>query len=766
MAFDKHLIAPLKNGLELNMPPWLIPDDAFEELNNAWVFRGTLRKRFGSSLTGVTAATPDLQQLNSRLRIPLQNASGTTDGAGAAAGNVALNGGGVVYRYGQAFSIGDEIYYVPADGVPVVLLTTGVGTGTFNTTTGDYTFAGAPALTQIIFYSALSVQGINQIENRRTSASTVNIRPSIAFDWQFAYLYTTEWNKFGPATGDIWHGTDDDFFWAWNWLSDPGDNLLFVSNFFVGFYNGPGNPAVDDTIRIYDTVAGTWRDTAPTTALANGIYFLPNPTGVAPQVRYTGPYVKTARVIVDMEYRLLLLNTVENDNPNGDGTLGTNTNYPNRLRFSAKGNPLAQNAWYENQQNDSSATPGGLSLFAGGGVVDAPTVEEIISAQFIKNRLIVYFERSTYEIVYTASNSAPFRWQLLNDELGAESTFSVVPFDKAVIGIGNVGVHACNGSNVERIDSKIPDYVWTVVDANSGRERVVGIRDYFAETVYWALRTGGTAPRGPFPDKILVYNYNNNTWALFDDCITFFGYHEELRGAADVAQSKEVLIGNQEGFIVFLERDTPLNAGNMQISAFNTGTNTLTIRDHTLKVGDYIQLLHINGVSIDTGTNIVRVETVPSNNTLTVSGSTFSGVYLGGGIAARVSQFDVLTKQFTPYVADDTGVYLGKIKAAIQRTTDGEISVDYFPDSTTISLITAGQATGANIGTNVLESRPFNVVEQSAVRVWHEVFFNSRGSHIQLRFFWDDTQMKTAAYSQVSVVIEAIILFTQPTGEM
>jgi len=35
--FDKFVIAPYKNGLNTDQSPWLIPDDAFERLDNAYV---------------------------------------------------------------------------------------------------------------------------------------------------------------------------------------------------------------------------------------------------------------------------------------------------------------------------------------------------------------------------------------------------------------------------------------------------------------------------------------------------------------------------------------------------------------------------------------------------------------------------------------------------------------------------------------------------------------------------------------------------------
>src|SRR4029077_9716800 len=63
--------------------------------------------------------------------------------------------------------------------------------------------------------------------------------------------------------------------------------------------------------------------------------------------------------------------------------------FQQRVRFSQNGDPTdTANGWLED-------VPGR------GGYIDAPTKEAIISAEFLRDRLIVFFERSTWELVYT-----------------------------------------------------------------------------------------------------------------------------------------------------------------------------------------------------------------------------------------------------------------------------------------------------------------------------------------------------------------------------
>ena len=64
MPMDKFFIAPYdkNSGLNTAVRPWLIPDEAFADLTNAYQFRGRVRKRFGGRYQGAT-------WMNSRLRV-------------------------------------------------------------------------------------------------------------------------------------------------------------------------------------------------------------------------------------------------------------------------------------------------------------------------------------------------------------------------------------------------------------------------------------------------------------------------------------------------------------------------------------------------------------------------------------------------------------------------------------------------------------------------------------------------------------------------
>ncbi len=739
MPFDRFMIAPINEGLHTDQKPWLIPDDAFAKMDNAYVFRSRVRKRFGSQLMGSGWSSAATAPLFSRLRVQV----GTI---GAPASPVPTATGAI----GQLFSAGDQIFTVViANGA---MLATGVGTGTFNTATGVFALAGTglAGATPIWWYPALPVMGLTNYE-----IGAINDQPSYAFDTRFAYVFGGGfWQRSFTANTPIFHGSNSDFFWTTNWhgiAADPNQTALFVTNYHVTNYNGAVDAVNDDPIWTFSAANG-WATFTPKFLVAGA-----------------GNFIKTARLIIVFKDRLLLLNTVETDAANAN-----NITYPQRLRYSHNGIPSAANAFLEPNQVGAD----------GGGFLDASTEEQIISAEFIKDRLIVYFERSTWELVYTGNQVLPFVWQKINTELGSEAMLSSVPFDKVVLTVGTSGINACNGANVERVDNSIPDQVFQIRQSGDGIDRVAGIRDYFTEMVYWTFPIDDApSVSSTFPTKVLVYNYKNGAWAFNDDCITVWGYFEQQTGktwansleswntaafawnsGSVQANFRQVIAGNQQGFVFIIDPDEPRNAPVMQIT--NMVGNLLTIIDHSLNVGDYIAIENALG-STNLNGDIVQVTTLPSKDTVTIFPIS-TGLYTGQGTASRVSKINILSKQWNPYVDKDRNLYLSKIDFLVDNEggVSAGVTVDFLPSSTELSMTALGAATGALLGTNFLSTSPYALSNQEGYqeRLWHPIYFQAEGNGIQINITMTDEQMKNPDVSWEDFQLHALTLYTIQTS--
>lgn len=728
MKFNRHLIAPLGEGLRTDLRPWLIPDDAFSRLNNAYIFRGRLKKRYGSKYTGTgTGATANL---SSRLRVLL----GTSVGGGTYSTTVP----GAIFKIGQQFSVGTEIFTVVETGTPGNLISTGSGSGTFNTTSGVLSLTGVAGTTAVYYYPSEPVMGLTQYEQ-----GTIHNQTAYAFDTQFIYKFSGgAWIREGSV---VLTGTNSNFVWAYNWEGAVAkDTALFITNFKAAdgmyYYNGT-------------SWSSKWTP-----------QFLSATAGLNS--------ILTAKIIIPFKNRLLLLNTVETD-----ATASPNTNqysYVNRIRYSQNGSPVATNAFQEPNQ----------AVSLGGGYIDAPTEEEIVSAALIRDRLIVFFERSAYEIAYTGNDALPFIFQQLNAERGSESTFSIVKFDSFMLNVGTNGVQECNGLNVERIDEKIPDEVFDIRITNEGPLRVAGIRDYFKEVVFWTIPTDDNQYALTYPNKTLVFNYKNGTWAMNDDTITCFGYFEQETGITwqqmtnpwytytapwqsnvNASQFRQIIAGNQHGFVTILRDDITFQASNLIVTdtAWNSSnfTLTLTILDHNLQNGDYVRVDNLFGAS-----EIYQIGVEDKDEIILYEVISDPGTYEGGATVARVPLMDIVSKEWNPYKDENSYFTLAKIDFGVARQSEGAVTVDYSTSHTDLSMNTESYFSDAALGNGILECTAYSLVplESQQNLLWHPIYINGEGDSVSIRIYLNADQMLDIDKAQAGFELEGLVLYTYPTG--
>lgn len=746
MAYDRFMIAPINGGLQTDQKPWLTPEDSFAVLKNAYIYRSRIRKRPGCRY--MNSAIPQAYaQLNSRLRINL----GSTDTTGAFSGTVP----GTIFQAGQLFSIGNEIFTVYQSGI---MLDSGIGgvyatTKTFNTSTGAVVIAGAVVggiATPVYWYPAQPVTGLPTYQTATSFAD-----PTFAFDTQFAYQFLNGgWSRLGTA---VWTGTYNQLFWATNWQgATPDTRYLFVTN-----YNLP------DGLKYW--TGTTWNNLA------------------GMQVNEVGDTLGTALMVVVFKNRLVLLS------PWINLVGGGNVQYTNMAMWAAYGDPTATDAW-------RSDLPGQ------GNFEVAATTEDIISCSFIKDRLTVNFERSTYELAYTGNEADPFVWQKLNDELGTDSTFSTVEFDDVSLSFGNTGIHACNGVNVKRIDQKIPLAIWNLRTGGNQIDLVYGVRDYFAEQTYWSFpSTVADINSSTFNNQILAYNYLTGSWAQFDDSITAFGYYYQASGSQVLWSSTDtlwnnsnvtwgggnqqilnqvVLAGNQEGYVFIVDIDIATQAPVLQITnIFLNATNNIqvTVINHNLQVGTndvptYVYLNNLNGLTGPFTAFYPVTKILDANNFYITAPDLYpfllpqlSRNYTGGGTIARVPAIDIYTKQFNFYIDKDRNFSIARVDFLVDRTSAGRIKVDYLTGTSSFQGTIAGaSATGALLGDSTLTTYPYDAnlypFEQYQDRLWHPIYPIAEGNAVQLRLYFTGTELADGNVFFSDFQMHAMTFFVTPTS--
>lgn len=743
---EPFLIANMEVGLERDREPWLLPDQAFPNLEDAYLFRGRIKRRAGYENLGRLCEQATQQILGVRGAAP-DNFTGP----------LAL-GGGVKIQPGSV-SITDGVTTFIDDGAGAMVVSAGTGTGgaiDYFTGVFSVTFTGAvppgpPNVTaDYCLFFGRPVMGLKTRE-----LTTINKEQLIGFDTVKANRYSNTNQRFEDITfhkttnnSFSWTATNSDFFWTTNYA-----NAFWVTNSSAGFQNvvDATNPANGDGLRWYD--GSGW------------INFLPQVNGT--------DFLMGATIIVSYRNRLVMLNTIEGS------AFGASTQYFQRARWSQNGTPYYVAPVPSGFTGGTDVDSWRSDQVGKGGFIDAPTSEQIISAAFIHDTLVVYFERSTWQLRYTGDPVLPFIWERINVELGAESTFSIVPFDRGLVGIGNYGIIMANGSDVQRIDQKIPDEVFNIHNGNDGVKRVHGIRDFSKQLVYWTFPNDDTNPT--FPTRVLVYDYLEGTYAYFNDSITTFGMYQPFNDTtwADLKRSWSsypyewqsaqfqsdfplIVAGNQQGWVFKNYNSGPIiNDPSLYITNITQNVPAVvTSPNHNLLAGTIITINNVEGMTGVNGeqfrvsaptTNSFALQVLDVNNNFVDFDSSLLPAYTQNGVINVRNNFKILTKKFNPYISQGYQLRLQQCDYFVEFVSGLEFNTRVFLDENNAEFV---EAKVILPDTNVLS------------KVWFPAYYSSIGQFAQIEITFSDSEIFDPAKSDGDVTIHAFMLYMNIAGRL
>jgi hypothetical protein len=745
-------IAGNQTGLVQDREEHLLPADAYPILVNAYVWRERIIRKQGSQTLG------RLQRIFTSVSIGTSSdspwtfnlftlSSITETTAQLNPGNVVIVMGGVTFT--------DQ-------GNGTLTSATPGNSGVLNYSTGAITLtttvgSGTTATASFKYYPGLPVMGL-----RNRDLNSTNNQLTIAFDTVYAYIFAANgWQEFIPGT--TWTGNDDEFFWHMNYWILNTQRLFWVTN---------GSGASGDPIRY--TNGSAWFD-------------------FAPQIDSVPNYLFQCLCMLPFRGRMLVFNTWEGITQSGS------SNNAVRIRWSALGSPLPSqnaNAWRDD-------IPGQ------GGFIDIPVNQSIVSVGQIRDNVVIYCSRSTWQLRYTGRSIAPFQLEQVNTELGAEGTFSTVQFDTTFVGIGDKGIVECDSFKSERIDIKIPDLVFSFNDTTSGMEiqsgteRIQSVRDFVKKLAYWTYPAQQGYPYPViYPTNRLVYNYENDSWSIFTDSITALGTFVATSGRTwantkipwsqcnfpwinDQKSVLEIIGGNQQGFVSYLDAQVG-NDPTLSISDITGNITTPTSiysANHNLTNDMVIQITGITGSHFTNLNNeIFSVAIVDANNFLLYiynpSGDAFttpqldaSGTYNGAGLIAIRDNFVIQSKKFN-FADDGQSIQMGFIDLLMSATSAGAISlyvyanynetdaVNILPQNNDPSL--DGPDTFFNSVIDTSNPNPGQVVGSKYMQ---RIFCPVRGNYLTLVYTLSNSQM-IGIEQQSNVQIDMQILWQRPAGRL
>ena len=876
------IIANFDTGFETDKAPFLINNDAFPEINNAYVWRDRLKKKRGVS------------QLGRLQRNSVALATGqSTDGAGAFSGNLitilSLESNSTFSTTGLSIIIGADTF---TDTTPATGILTGSigGTGTFNYATGALVISGATAATAISvtfgYYPNIPVMGIRQFNQNFTGASTpdnVNFPLYVFFDRFYSYLYKGTTGPFydvnyyfGSGVHFLWSGQDYQQFWTTNYQGAmfatnnvPGFNFLSgtytagtgTSTITFNFKNGASNfttLVIGDTLYFNEwnaggstlnTLTGTVSDitgaaagnyvvtfTSTPTAAGTGIvqlltntipgqdgikYFIGDPIGSPPVptltkgwVNFAPPlsnaaspsYLVGAKIIIPFKNRLLFFATWTKT------STGAVIYNPNQLVACQNGTVFYANTGLPPNQT-ADPTSFYQNVVGKGLRLNAPISQEIICVNPNNDVVIVIFENQPLKLYSTGDDSAPFLYQTISTEFGAQSTFSGIPLDAGMLSIGPYGFALTDQNSARRFDLPIPDQVFNIRQEDHGINRVCAVRDWRNEFVYFTFPTNANSADNSaqnawkFPTTTLAFNYRDNLWSTFTENYTAYG-NFKYNGSytwADLGskfgtwagwtnpwnfgatQSKYPFIacGNQQGFVM-LKQESTSEAQSQYIKSITiTGSGlstivTITSPNHNLNDGDYILIQNAIGVANVNGVifSITVSESLPDTFTLFLTESQQqapnlpafnnppTNAYVGGGTYSRLTNINILTKQFPLNWQDGRQTRLGTQRYLLSTTTAGQITANLFVNQNNNLAANTTEYSPYLPFSNVLltcfEGNDLNLTQGDQDQIWHRINTAVIGDTVQVGFTLSDAQMRDPMANQEEIELFAIILSVAP----
>lgn len=298
-------------------------------------------------------------------------------------------------------------------------------------TTGYGAYGGAGTIAKLITLND-RVMGIYQF------VKSDGNKELIVFGSERASKYVDkEKSFFALDQANIMNGSDTDFIWAINLQSSSLVNRLYFTNGqpYTGTLNG---------IRYYESSGTGYQTTALVPSLGGA------------RNLYGGKLLFSARE------RIVVLNTYEHDGI-------TLTNNPQRARWCQAQGP----------SNWNDVIPGG------GGYVDAPTGDQIISARSLQDQIIVFFTMSVWALQPIPDPAQPFRWVKINDFRACDGKMATVGYDEYILSMGIRGIVGVDGAQTQRIDERIKDFISDNINVDKF-EKVFSIRSY-AERRTWML---------------------------------------------------------------------------------------------------------------------------------------------------------------------------------------------------------------------------------------------------------------------------------------
>lgn len=851
MQNQNLVIADFQTGYETDVPPFKVSNDAFPVLNNAYVWRKRVKKKRGTKLLGRLRRDLTSQSGAAYTSIVGTNTINIISSLGLNGTNASIIPATLVLVFGAP--IGQTLTDAAGTGTLAIVPAGTITAASINYATGVISITAGAAVGPVTtaftlsYFPNLPVMGLEDFQLPRAATSNrLNFPTLVASDTRYSYQFNQVTNTFydvtfykGSHTPFTWNGGDFDQFWSVNY-----QGAMFQTNSQPGFYFGVIDPMVGITVAanaiatftsdtglvagdkiwfnqvvgmveinelvgtvvsvdITGTIVTTDIDSTTFTPYTSGgiAQFLTSGDGngirwydgdpvadvtkgwvnFAPPIdsSATPQYLVGAKILVTFKNRLLAFGVWL------QSSTGSARYFPNRMIASWTGTVYYNSFVPTDQTFDVSSWYTNVAVK--GVDLTAAIDEEICVVGANEDVLIVKFESYDQKLIFTFDDSLPFIYQSINNELGGLSTFSGVSLDAGVLSFGSYGFSMTTQNSAQRIDLRIPDEVFQVALDDNGDQRVCATRDFRNEFIYFTFSSVNKPWK--FPDKTLLFNYRDNTWATLDECYTHYGqfrrtdnvtwatigsiyptwasWVQAWNSGGDSARFPTVIGGNQQGFV--LEKIETTREDTCRYIK-GVSTYTITCPDHCLDDGDFIEIFGCLGVT-NINNEIWKVQVEDSQtNTFTLIPTQEqitnppTGTYIGGGTFRRLANFFIQTKQFPIYWDKNRKTRFGTQRFCLDNTEDGEVTAMTFGSQNPNTNMSNPLVSASLVYSQVLLTRaePQQPQQISQDQIWHRISNSFIGDTIQIGLTLSDDQMYDNNINSAEVTLHAFVVTAYP----
>jgi len=338
----------------------------------------------------------------------------------------------------------------------------------------------------------------------------------------------------------------------------------------------------------------------------------------------------------------------------------------------------------------------------GSGLLNFDTSEIMKMAIILGDVIIANFQMSNWSLEKTRDAFNPYFPRKIPSVLGTDAGFSAVSWNYEVKSLGKTGAITTDGRQSLRFDNKVPFFTADEMD-QSEFELTYGGFDRINGQFLFSFRGNLSQLTAITQDQVLVYNYEESTWAVYDQRFSVFGQTtqghdlawDDIDGTQNPAWARmdetedvwnkigiestvqKTLAGDNDGFIYQINADYDdyfVNVTNItQASAA-----VVTVDPSAFEIGDRVVFVNVEGMTqINSMIGTVVAASVTSI-TVNIDTRNFDA-YTSAGTVSKLIAFEAETIPFNPWRAAGRMINMSHVEFLID-TNAGDMFVDLYID--------------------------------------------------------------------------------------